>query len=110
MSARALITYRWGEGVSAANGCDHRSVSDTQIPSWGTQARNVFRVLMGLYVTAWLIRGLLELSNLAFDTEFFRGDRPAWASAIMFGFLVAALVAGLVWLAGALVAGYREPK
>jgi hypothetical protein len=85
-------------------------VSDTRIPSWATRARDVLRVVLGLYVTAWLIRGLLELSNLAFDTNFFRGDGPAWPSAILFGLAGLALVAGLVWLAGALVAGYREPK
>jgi hypothetical protein len=86
-----------------------RRVGDHPVPQWATRARNVFRTLIVLYGVAWLITGVLELSNLIFDTNFFRGDAPTWLKVILFGLLVVWVVCGLVWLAGAVVVGYREP-
>jgi len=80
------------------------------VPRWASWARTVVRALVVLYVLTWLFRAVLELSNLVLDTEFFRGDSPTWTSVAFAVLVSAAGLCGLVWLAGEVVAGYREPS
>ena len=62
-----------------------------------------------LYALSWLVRGVLELSNLVLDTDFL-GDSTAWSSVAYGAFLGVGAVGGLVWLAGEVLAGYREAE
>lgn len=81
-----------------------------QVPSWAGRARDVFRALIGLYAILWLIRGVLVLIDLIFDTDLDRDDPPTWLNVIVLSLIAVWIVCGLTWLAGAAIAGYREPK
>lgn len=83
---------------------------DERLPVWAARARTVARGGVGLYVLLWLISGIVWL------VDGFVVDLPAptgLETARVVGVLtVVATVAaaGLVWLAGEAVAGYRTPK
>ena len=85
-------------------------VGPVEVPRFAARARTVVRALGVLYVLAWLVRGVLELSNLIFYTSFFRGDSTIWSSVVFWGFVGVGVVCGLVWLVGEAMAGYGEPK
>ena len=85
-------------------------LDDMEPPRWATWARNVFQALVILYGVTWLIRGALELSNLVLDTRFFRDDSSSWPGVVFAVGVGLGAVSGLAWLAGEVVAGYREPR
>jgi hypothetical protein len=84
-------------------------MSDMQLPQWSARGRDVFRILIVVYGLIWLARSALALTDLTFDTDIY-GDPPSWLTYAGFVFVGAWVLSGLVWLAGAAVAGYQEPK
>jgi hypothetical protein len=56
------------------------------------------------------MRGALALVDLVFDTHLVAGSSPRWLRVTGYTLAGIWLVSGLAWLAGALIAGYREPK
>ena len=85
-------------------------VSDIEVTRWGARARTVFRTLTGLYVILWLTAGLLALSEWIFDTDLSGDGALTWLNVVFYSLVAIGVVSGLIWLAGAVVAGYREPQ
>lgn len=79
------------------------------MPRWAVRARSVFRVLLGLYVVSWLVRLALGLVTAVTDTGPAGHGMPAWLRLAGFALLAGLGTSGAVWLAGAVVAGYRDP-
>jgi len=85
-------------------------IRPVEVPTWAVWARTAVRAVVVLYALSWLVRGVLELGNLVMDTSFTRGVPTVWSSAAFGTFLAVGAICGLAWLAGEVVAGYREPN
>ena len=55
----------------------------------------------------WVIRGVLTLMGVIFDIDLVDGGPPPWLDLTVYTLAGVWLASGLVWLAGALVAGSR---
>lgn len=84
-------------------------VSDVTVPRWAARARDLFRALLVVYLAMWVVRGVLTLTVIS-DMDLLDGGPPRWLDLTVYTLAGLWLASGLVWLAGALVAGYREPK
>ena len=78
---------------------------DVPVPWWAARARTVFRVVMGLWAFLIILRLVLLVVLSVLDR---RVDVPRWVEAPLLAILVAGLAAGVVWLVGAAVRGYRS--
>ncbi|MEH3068278.1 MAG: hypothetical protein PGN15_09585 [Aeromicrobium erythreum] len=88
-------------------------MADVTLPRWAATARAVFRAAVGVVALYWLSRAALWTVGWFVGIDF-SGEpwRTVSEVATVVGtslFAVAAL-AGLLWLAGAFVAGFREPS
>ena len=83
------------------------SGEDVPVPWWASRARTVCRLVMGLWGLLLLVRLVLALtlSQLDWRADVWRWLEIPWAAVLAVG-----LVSGVVWLAGAAVAGYREGR
>ena len=84
-------------------------MDDVHVPSWAATARGIFRALIIVYSLLWLVRIVIALIDLTFDTGI-GGNLPGWLNVFMIVFAAVWAASGVVWLAGASVTGYTEPK
>lgn len=83
-------------------------MSDTQLPQWAAKAMDLFKVLSVVYAVLWLMRAASWLINLIFDANV--DFSPQWLDVVRHTLGGIAIVCLWVWLAGPMVARYREPK
>ena len=80
------------------------------MPRWAAHARKVFRAFICVYAGIWLVVGLVALSNLVFGVDLLGDVSSTWLDVTVFSLVAVGVLCGLMWLAGAVVAGYSEPR
>ena len=92
----------------------HEAVSDEvrsdELPTWAAWARIILRGLVVIYALSWLVMGALKLSNLVFGTHLLESNTSVWPNVAFGAFLGVGAICGLLWLAGEVMSGYREPE
>ena len=86
------------------------TTDDERLPRWAAVARSVFRAVLGIYVIFWIISAIVwVIDALIVDLSGPSGLATA-RSVVVIAVLATGAAAGLVWLAGEAVSGFREPK
>jgi hypothetical protein len=78
--------------------------SSRQLPGWSRFARRLFKGLIGVWATVYLVRGLVWGGSKVFG---YTAPDPLGDTSVIFGVFVAlAALAGASWLIGEGVAGF----
>jgi hypothetical protein len=86
-------------------------MTDEALPRWAATARAVFRVALCVVLLLWWSRAVVWMVDVFIDIDYSGGAWPsvsAAASTLGPALFAVTILTGLIWLAGAFVAGFRE--